>query len=645
MADVTIDSAALTGTARGCRSVVFTTADIGYWFFLDNTTGRLNYSKTTDGGATWGGQTEIATSTTLGFDVWFDQWTPGDSGTLIHMFWITSGEDDTYWRSLDTNGDTLGTLRTVFAGATYVAGRGVFVSGTKTRSGYLYCAYDGDAGAERGLHRSTDSGTTWSANLSTTFVEATIDQCLLFPASNTGDNNDCWALYHDADADALTLKMWDSSAGSATESSTIQTLVENTTDLTGQYGFSGSVRHSDGHLIVAAISERDTGTSDHQVFDINGTASITSLTAITTNIDDHYYPAVFIDQNTDDLFVAFNGIRTGADTLGTTSKVYYTSSSDNGSNWSAGSTAYQEGAASLNVQVWAPLMGPRFYVGWRVGTTLIGNKVNSLTFSGGPTDVVGTDSFTLSESSSTVGQAVGVDTFTLSETSAIALLIGSAVDVFTLTEAAIAQSGGNNLVAVETITLSDSLVAVVLASPTDTATLTDALTELTLDFPNTTEIFTLSEASVAVVNVVATDSATLTDLASLASGNNLSAADAFILSESATATLVAVALDALSLTDTVETLGALSLVDTLTFSEATDTGGTILTGIARFSSITIRPRIEVHPSAGADSQVTWGDTAVLMGSELVTFGGGYLGELPDGTGISSAMDAEVEVGV
>lgn len=361
------------------RSVVFTTADIGYQFYIDQT--DFAYSKTTDGGATWGAAVSIlANTTTVAFDIWFDQWTPGDAGTLIHTWYFTSGLDDVHYRSLDSNGDTLGTQRDVFVGATAVAGRGAFVSGTKTRSGYLYCAYDMDAGAERGLHRSTDSGTTWSANLATTFVEATLDECLLFPASNTGDDNDCWAIYHDTSANALTLKMWDSSAVAQTESATIQTFLEGATDLTGQFGYSGSIRHSDGHLILASVSERDTVTADHQVWDINGTASITAKTAITTNIDDHYHPSVFIDQLTDDIYVAYNGKRDGLEAMGTTTKVYYTKSTDDGATWSSGDTAYMEGAAGVVVQAWAPLMGPRFYVSWRVAGTLLGNKVNSVTF-------------------------------------------------------------------------------------------------------------------------------------------------------------------------------------------------------------------------------------------------------------------------
>lgn len=362
------------------RSVVFVTDQIGYWFRIDSN-GTFGYCKTTDGGATWGAGVVISSATThLAFDVWFDQWTPGDAGTVIHCWYFDTTVDDVLYRPLDTNGDSLGTQRVVFAGATAVAGVGVFVSGTKTRSGLLYCAWDIDAGAERGLRRSTDNGASWGSTLSTTFVEASFDWCQLFPASGTGDDDDCWALYQDADVNELSLKQWDSSAASASET-LIGSLFENATDLTGQFPFSASVRHSDGHLIVAFHNVRDTSAADCEVKDVAGIGSITSLTNITTNIDDNYYPSLFIDQSTDDIYVAYNGARTGSETLGTSTKVYYTKSADDGTTWSAGDTAYMEGAAAAVFQVWAPLMGPRFYVGWRVGTTLVGNAVNSVTFS------------------------------------------------------------------------------------------------------------------------------------------------------------------------------------------------------------------------------------------------------------------------
>jgi hypothetical protein len=383
MADVSIDGTSTNVNARNMRSVVLTSTSVGYWFAME-AAGNFGYFKTTDGGATWGAHVAIEAIGAVAADVWFDQWTPGDSGTKIHTCWLDWTNNSIVYRSLDTASDTLGTAATVFSGVSWASGRGIFASIAKSRSGYLYAAFDIDAGAEKGLYRSTNGGVNWSL-LSATFVEATIDQCLLFPASNTGDDNDIWALYHDASTNELTLKMWDSSAGSAVESAVIMSLTENTSDATGQYGFSGSIRHSDGHLIVAGVSERDTATADHLVFDIAGTGSIAALTAITTDIDDHYYPAVFIDQLTDGIYVAYNGKRDGSETLGgISSHIYYTKSTDGGATWSSGDTAYSEDAVETPVQVWAPLMGPRFYVGWRRNTVLAGGYTNSIAFGAAP---------------------------------------------------------------------------------------------------------------------------------------------------------------------------------------------------------------------------------------------------------------------
>jgi hypothetical protein len=382
MADLSIDGTSTNINARNMRVGVFTSTLLGYWFMQEDDS-TWGYKKTTDGGANWGPQVTIdgaLNPIAQCIDVWHDQWTPGDSGTLIHTCTFDTTDHKVYYQALNTSGDSLGTKRTVFTGVSAVSGRGVFASIAKSRSGYLYAAFDIDAGAEKGLYRSTDGGVNWSL-LDANFVEATIDQCLLFPASNTGDDNDIWALYHDASTNELTLKMWDSSAGSASESAMIMSLAENTTDATGQYGFSGSVRHSDGHLIVAGVSQRDAAASDHMVFDINGTGSITQLTNITTDIDDHYYPAVFIDQLTDHIYIAYNGKRDGSETLGgISSHIYYTKSTDGGATWSAGDTAYSEDSIMTPTQVWAPLMGPRFYVGWRLSTALAGGYTNSIAF-------------------------------------------------------------------------------------------------------------------------------------------------------------------------------------------------------------------------------------------------------------------------
>jgi hypothetical protein len=489
MADVVIDAVANAGTNRAPRSTVYVSADVGYFFYFDDDV-TFGYSKTTDGGATWGAQVEIHSATNnVAFDVWYDQWTPGDSGTLIHLCYINSGTDDMFYRTFETAGgaDTLGTERTVVALSSAVAGVGCFTTLTKTRSGYLYIAYDIDAGAERGLHRSTDAGVNWSTDLDDNFVEATLDWAHAFPASNTGDNNDCWFLYFDADADALTLKMWDSSAGSATESATIAAVIDSGVDGLAQYPFSGSIRHSDGHLIAAVITQRDNAASDHLVFDINGTGSITSLTAITTDKDDHYNPCIFIDQNTDDLYVAYNGKRDGSEAIGGATKIHYTKSTDDGTSWSAGDTAYSEDAASAINRVWATPSGSRFCAVWRTGTTFTTNKVNSVTFATNTTVTPSTLALTLATFAPTVSTPRLVTPTTASLTTAtFAPTVTLGVRVTPTTASLVTQGFAPTVTATahQTVTPSTASLSLSTFAPTVTGgsgqTLTPSTASLTL---------------------------------------------------------------------------------------------------------------------------------------------------------------------
>lgn len=382
-ADITIDAGAVAATSHGMRSTVFTSATQGYYFFIDSDNDFF-VSRTTDGGQTWGNVIEIdddTTTTVILFDVWFDQWTPGGSGTLIHIWWLETGDDTVVYRTLDTSSDTKGTQYTVSDFTTSTSGRYNFVSGAKMRGGNLYCAFNADGGTTIGTYRSTDGGGTWGVR--TNLVEATSggDQALLFPGYET-DTNDMWALYDDISADVLTLKMHDDSADSNSESATTIPFVEDSTEARGQYGFSGTIRHSDGHLLAVTESAYDAAGSDMQTWDINGTGSITQKGAISTNVDDQYHPSIFIDQGTNKVFAAYIGKRDGLEDISTPSAgVYYTTSTDGMANWSLGDTAYSATVSDWR-QTWAPLMGPRFLVAWRdvSSQALLTNYDNSVTF-------------------------------------------------------------------------------------------------------------------------------------------------------------------------------------------------------------------------------------------------------------------------
>lgn len=383
MADVTINSTGTSHTPRANGVIVWTSSTVGYAIYVDGSN-DLKYKKTADGGASWGSVVNISTGTVLAHGIWFDKWTSGQTGTRIHIVWTDQGTDDAFYTYLDTNGDTLrGSVVTIQTGSTAVAAYSCCLSITKSRGGNLYCLFSLDAAVETGFYRSTDNGDTWSSR--TNLHEgATNDWGKLYPG-NYADSNDIDCLYYDASATALTLKVHDDSANSNSESSTIITPATTSTDGAAQWFLSAAVRWSDGHLIAVVSTGRDTAGADLTVWDINGTGSITQKTNITTDIDDNYHPVLTIDQNSDDLYVGYNGKRDGSETLGTTTGIYYTKSTDDGSSWSSGDTAYSE-STGLFQGVFANPTGPRFAPVWiENSTNLKVNATNAVTFATGQT--------------------------------------------------------------------------------------------------------------------------------------------------------------------------------------------------------------------------------------------------------------------
>jgi len=95
-------------------SVVFINDTHGYLFVQQN--GGFSYSswcyyKTTNGGDSWSGPTFIedaAQQTPRSWSVWYDQWTPNNSGTLIHLVSNSYDQDMTQYNYLDTADDSVG---------------------------------------------------------------------------------------------------------------------------------------------------------------------------------------------------------------------------------------------------------------------------------------------------------------------------------------------------------------------------------------------------------------------------------------------------------------------------------------------------------------------------------------------------------
>ncbi len=157
---------------------------------------------------------------------------------------------------------------------------------------------------------------------------------MLFPG-NEADNQDVWAVYWDADAEAISLKTFDDSGNSWSEQAISGSMVPFVTT----FQMDGAIRLSDGHLILAAWSGFNVATADLMTWDINGAGSITAKTNIITDTAEYALVSVFVNQANDDIYVAYAG---GTD-MTTLVKVFYQLSQDGGANWD-GQAAMQANA-------------------------------------------------------------------------------------------------------------------------------------------------------------------------------------------------------------------------------------------------------------------------------------------------------------
>ena len=340
-ADVKIEASAQTNlNYKVIRGGIFWTSKlIGYVIYIDSSY-DLKYNKTSDGGATWAGTTNIRTGTIHNADCWADWQTPGDTGTKIHIVYADMDTDDIRYCYLDVSTDAVGGDTQIESDQSGIgldnpaASLGSYiVSITKTRGGNLATAFNYQANLTQyfGFYTSPD-GVTWTSKSS--LWEASGDFIQLYPG-NEADNQDIWATFWDTSTDEISLKTFDNSGNSWSEQLISASMAENIAFIQ----FNGQVRISDGHLIFSAWSAYNDAGADLMVWDINGAGSITAKSDVITNEANSGAVSVFINHVNDDIYVTyFSGSG-----LGATVQCFYKKSTDGGANW-GGETAMQADA-------------------------------------------------------------------------------------------------------------------------------------------------------------------------------------------------------------------------------------------------------------------------------------------------------------
>lgn len=345
--EVTIDGTVNTTIAVHQKSGkhIVCVSDTDCYAFYINSDNDIEYQESTNGGATWGGtSTEIHAGAWLSLAVWYDQWTPGNSGALVHMVYFSTADDLTY-AVFDTSNNT-------FTPNVVIASTGVQGSLTSSNEAAITRGTDGDlyvvtvdatapTAPANFAHKCTGTCTTagnwisaganpWDGVGDDTDNDHSV---LLLPLSDTTahDSGDIMLVSYDIADGTVEYKVYDDSADSW---STNFTNIDNATDnTTYRNALGGSVNISTGNLYVTFVQNPGTAnTSEVRAWKYNdGWSQLTDPWPDTTDgtsivLDSN----IGIDSNTNDLYVAY--IR--AASVAASSDVYYARSINDGSSWS-----------------------------------------------------------------------------------------------------------------------------------------------------------------------------------------------------------------------------------------------------------------------------------------------------------------------
>ncbi len=218
--------------------------------------------KSVDGGYSF---TELSTNIlSIGISpylvsVWYERWS-GIDGDDIYIAAINRGNHDVEFRVLDTTNDSLSSVSTVFAGASSAAGGSLSIS--KMRGGNLICVGCIDAGTEIFSKKSTDNGVNWTNITAGYEASGSGDLCTVMPGWDT-DTNDAMMFYYDRSATEVSVKYYDDSANSWSETSIATTISFPTTSTAGQgMHWSASVDYNNSRNVLIFWTAIDTANAD-----------------------------------------------------------------------------------------------------------------------------------------------------------------------------------------------------------------------------------------------------------------------------------------------------------------------------------------------------------------------------------------------
>ncbi len=302
-ADTEVDNAVATTSERrnGLMGPYWVNGSAAVIIFIDDGN-DISFSKTIDGGINWV-KTQIQAGTTEHITAWFDQETHKDSGDLVHVGWIDNVDDEAKYVTVNISDGSLGTIRIVDSTITSAVTSGNRIALTKTFGGNLLLAFSTQTEIES--YRSVDLGVNWVSRADPFETTTEEDWLLLYPANTHSISNDSAGIFWDRSANEISIKMYNDSANTWTETSISGSMSDDINTI----NMDGSIRHSDRHLLFTAHSIAATFSDDLRTWDLTidsiASPTVTAKTDIYTDQDESAQVGIVINQQNNDVYISY----------------------------------------------------------------------------------------------------------------------------------------------------------------------------------------------------------------------------------------------------------------------------------------------------------------------------------------------------
>ncbi len=342
MADVEVtgDTTSVTTERWSGRGPYWTSPSVGY-IVVTGSTSAIDVYKTTDSGATWAAQDTAnnpASSNNRSIGAWWDKETKDNSGTLLYIAWVQTTDSAVHYIQFNTSDDTYGTDRTIDSLTISSTSSSSDVSVVVAKSGRVYVCARGDFAADtedtdHSMRSSSDGFAT--NNVSETSPYSADEEVVVLLPGSDADMDDISAVVFDAVNQDLEFWKYDESAGTwgvTTIDASISVVASSARLYKGI--FSAVSRHSDEAILVAYWNDFIATTADFRSAEIlQATPTITQKTNIDTNTDNSAQVGLLINQQNDDVYVAYLGSDAGDEAWGSALICYFKLSTDDMDTW------------------------------------------------------------------------------------------------------------------------------------------------------------------------------------------------------------------------------------------------------------------------------------------------------------------------